>query len=457
MQTDYSFIILTLNEEIHLPRLLDSLQGLQAPIFVVDSGSTDKTLEICGTYLVHYTCHPFENHSKQWDFALKTLPIKTPWIIGLDADHILSSDLYQLLKNFQEKDHQDIDGIYFNRKYFFRQQWIRHGGHYPKYLLKMFRHKTGYSNLNENMDHRFLVPGSVLIWRNGILLEENLKENNISFWLRKHDRYSDLMAEEEVYRMLNPIAREPRARLWGNPDEHIIWLKKIWRQLPRYIRPCLYLFYRLFIKGGIRDGKTGILYHFLHSFWFRLIVDIKIEEHLQQKGLLQNRSANRFILRFLTLFLIFYFSNLGLIGLTSPGGFYCSWLDQYFNYVRCWRNINISISAAILNLLGYHVYTSPFGLHVAGRAGFRIVYSCLGYGILSVFTAFVFACHRSLRSKFIFLFTGYLIFQLLNLLRLLLIALYWQPHTDTHLLFNYIIYILLICLTCLWLKPSKHL
>lgn len=281
MNAAFSFIILTFNEEQHLPRLLESISGLGAPIYILDSGSTDQTLAIAAAYGAIVKINPFENHPKQWDFALKHFDVQTPWIIGLDADQIVTPELFQLLLHFRDEDHQDVNGIYFNRKNFFKGKWIRYGGYYPKYLLKMFRSKTGYSDLNENMDHRFIVPGKTAIWKKGHILEENLKENKISFWIAKHNRYSDQIAMEEIERRANLRGQTLAPRFWGSPDERNAWLKRLWWKLPLGLRPFLYFSYRIIFQLGILDGSTGILYHFLQGFWFRLIVDVKIKELLK--------------------------------------------------------------------------------------------------------------------------------------------------------------------------------
>ncbi|HEY0054481.1 MAG TPA: glycosyltransferase family 2 protein [Pedobacter sp.] len=278
---DFSFIILAYNEEIHLPRLLKSIAELSAPIYILDSGSTDKTLEISNHFGAIVKHHNFENHPKQWDIALNSFPISTPWIIGLDSDQIVTPELFEKLKNFTDSDFKDADGIYFNRKNYFKGKWLKYGGYYPKYLLKMFRRGIGFSDLNENMDHRFVVPGKTIIWKDGHLLEENLKENKISFWIDKHNRYSDLIADEEVERMKLLRSQTVKGSFFGNPDEKIAWLKNIWWKLPLGFRPFLYFFYRIFIQLGILDGTTGLLFHFLQGFWFRLIVDVKIKERMK--------------------------------------------------------------------------------------------------------------------------------------------------------------------------------
>lgn len=224
--------------------------------------------------------HPFENHPKQWHAALKAFSVTTPWVVCLDADQYLSPELYQLLHQFNSVEIPDaVTGIYFNRKNFFRGKWIRFGGYFPKYMLKMFRYGIGYSDLSEHMDHRFVAPGASLVWKKGYLVEENLKENAIGFWINKHNRYSDLLAQES-FEKDRAAPQKQGLTIWlrGTPDEKIALLKSVWHKLPLYLRPFMYFFYRYFIRLGFLDGKQGFIFHFLQAFWFRLLVDIKIEE-----------------------------------------------------------------------------------------------------------------------------------------------------------------------------------
>ena len=469
MSTEFSFIILTLNEEQHLPRLLKSITGLVADTFVLDSGSTDKTRSICDEYHVNVLYNYFENHPKQWDAALQLFPVKTPWVVCLDADQVVTPELYQQLELFKNEEHLDIDGIYFNRKNIFKGKWIKHGGYYPIYLLKMFRYNIGYSDLNENMDHKFQVPGKTRIWKKGHIIEENLKENAVRFWIEKHNHYSDLLATEEIERMFKVRTQTIKPDLWGDPNARNAWLKRLWWELPRYTRPILYFSYRMLIQKGILDGKKGIIFHFLQGFWFRIIVDVKIEEKLDEikkakKGQhIVIKHKNKQILRFAglfpLLFLLLYYFNIGYIGLTSPGGLYIQFLDQHFNYIKYWREFNLATSATILKSFGYEVFTNEFRLHVEGKAGFILVYSCLGYGILSLFTAFVLTYPKPLKEKLYFLLSGVITFQVLNTMRLILIALYWKPapillKMNAHEIFNSIIYMIIACSVYYWLNQK---
>ncbi len=276
---DFTFIVLAFNEEQHLPRLMKSLQPLGADVIVVDSGSTDSTIDIAQKSGAHVITNPFENHPKQWDFALRNIEIKTPWVVCLDSDHILLPELVNRLANFTDATvDRSVNGIYFNRKNYFKGKWIKHGGYFPKYLLKMFRVGFGHSDLNENMDHRFVVSGKTIIWNDGYLKEENLKENKISFWIEKHNRYSDLVAEEEIERRNTQRVQGVKPMFFGSPDQRIAYYKSIWWRMPLFIRPVLYFVYRYFFQLGFLDGKQGMIFHYLQGFWFRFIVDVKIYE-----------------------------------------------------------------------------------------------------------------------------------------------------------------------------------
>jgi exosortase/archaeosortase family protein len=462
VNNQFSFIIITYNEEIHLPRLLQSIQGLEAPVFILDSGSTDHTIAIANNFGATVLQHKFENHPKQWDYALKNFDIQTPWIICLDADQVVTPQLREHLVKFRNEDYQHIDGIYFNRKNYFKGCWIKHGGYSPFYLLKMVRYGVGYSDLNENMDHRFIVPGKTVIWKNGYILEENLKENSISFWVEKHNRYSDLVAHEEVERGMQLRAQTIKPKFWGSPDERTARFKQLWWQLPRYVRPMLYFIYRMFFQLGILDGRAGVIFHFLQAFWFRLIVDIKIDEILQQQKGIEKRNCKqkneplRFIILFILLFAIFYYFNIFFFGITSPRNYYSSFLDNHLNYIRGLRVLLLNVSSQILNWMGFASITNEYDLLVAGHGVIQLVYSCLGLGVISFFAAFVIAYPKRLKPKIIFLVSGVIGIEVLNVIRFVLLALFWQKHgehvLDHHTIFNIFIYLVIAVTLYFWVK-----
>src|SRR5262245_16522189 len=270
-----SVVVLTHNEESNLAECLRSVAGLEADVFVVDSGSTDRTIEIAREVGALVFEHAFETHSKQWEWALQHLPIRSEWVLGLDADQRVTSELTDELRALDEGELDGIEGVYLKRRQVFRDKWIRHGGYYPKYLLKLFRKDAFVADPRDLVDHHFYVRGGTLKLKHD-LVEGNRKEDDITLWIEKHNRYATLLAREEVESRRNGRTGVISASLFGSPDQRALRRKQIWTRMPLYFRPFLYFFYRYFVRLGFLDGKQGAIFHFLQAFWFRLLVDIKL-------------------------------------------------------------------------------------------------------------------------------------------------------------------------------------
>lgn len=283
MALSVTAIVLTFNEESNLPACLESLSGWCRKTFVVDSGSTDRTVDLAreaGAEVVH---HPFETHAKQWNWALKNLPIATDWVLCLDADQQVTPELRDEILRTLPNIPPEVTGFYLPRKQIFRGKWIRHGGYWPKYLLKLFRRGTGWTDEKELVDFRFYVQGGIGRLKNP-LIEQNKKEEEILFWLKKHIRYIELHAQEEYRRRHERVRWTIRPSFWGTPDQRVLWLKQVWYRLPPLVRPFLYFPYRYFFLLGILDGRQGALYHFLHAFWYELMISIRLRELEREKG-----------------------------------------------------------------------------------------------------------------------------------------------------------------------------
>jgi hypothetical protein len=201
------------------------------------------------------------------------------WVLALDADQRITPELRDELVALFGSGSPEVQGFFLNRRQIFRGRWIRHGGYYPKYLLKLFRRSAMHVDDGDLMDHRFYVDGPTAQLTND-MIEDNRNERDISFWIDKHNRYAIRHAEEERQRREQsswPVA----SRFSGNPDERSAWLRRKWYALPLYVRPALYFFYRYVLRFGWLDGKQGFVFHFLHGFWYRLLIDI----HLDDDGL----------------------------------------------------------------------------------------------------------------------------------------------------------------------------
>ncbi|RYY07232.1 MAG: hypothetical protein EOP43_03885, partial [Sphingobacteriaceae bacterium] len=302
------------------------------------------------------------------------------------------------------------------------------------------------------------------IWKDGYLMEENLKENKISFWIAKHNIYSDLLAHEEVERLQKARLQTLKPKLFGTPDERTALLKNWWWKLPRYWRPAIYFLYRFIFKLGFLDGKTGIIFHFLQGFWFRLIVDIKIDELMIKSAPISGndttglKPATNFTIRFLMLFAFLYFFNLYYNGLMSPGGNYNLFLAQHFNYVQGLRNLLLYASSSGLQLLGYPTLTNHYSLLVIGHNKINLSYDCLGLGVMSFIIAFIATYPSNVKNKLLISVSLIIGFQLLNTLRFMFLALYWKGAgtklMNHHTVFNLVIYLLLAFSLYLWIEKS---
>jgi glycosyltransferase involved in cell wall biosynthesis len=274
-----SAVVLTRDEELNLPACLASMKDLVDEIFVVDSGSTDATRQIAGAAGAVVIDHEFVGHSAQWQWALTELPLRHEWVLGLDADQRLTPELAaELSELFRTRAGlEEYAGFYVARRNIFRGRWIRWGGYYPKRFVKLFRRDRLLFESADLLDHHFRVQGKVGHLQHDII-EENLKEDHIDFWVQKHLRYAELLATEEARRRAGVTPTTVQPALFGSPDERAEWQKKTWTVLPRMVRAPAYFIWRYFFLLGFLDGKQGFAFHFLHAFWFRLVTDLKIDE-----------------------------------------------------------------------------------------------------------------------------------------------------------------------------------
>jgi len=276
MKISLSTIILTYNEEIHIGRLLKNIADWADEIFIVDSFSTDKTLEIAKKYDCKIFQHKFENQAQQFNWALDNLKIKNDWILRLDADEYLTEELkeeiHQTLINTykrlidadnisinQQNQYKSavINGYYIKRRVHFMGRWIKHGAYYPIWFLRLFKKGKGCSEQRAMDEHIVLLEGKSRKLKNDFI-DDNKK--GLMDWTAKHNNYS---------------SREVLAAISGNFG---IKKKKFYYRLPLFCRACLYFCYRYFLRLGFLDGKEGLIFHFLHAFWYRFLVDAKIYE-----------------------------------------------------------------------------------------------------------------------------------------------------------------------------------
>ncbi len=251
---------------------------------MLDSESTDRTVEISRKYAEVQTLAYDHSRIIPWIFqwGLDNLPLRNDWVLILEADQAVTPALRaELAALLARPDEVREDGFYIHRRQIFRGKPLRFGGYGSKLILKLFR--RGRSGLDPvEQDTRVYVRGPVGRLR-APLEEWNLKEDSIQFYLQKHLRYAEAFAREELERRRRGLTWKATPRLFGTPDERILWLKDRYYRMPLFVRPMLYFLYRYFFLLGILDGKTGFVFHFLQAFWFRLVVDIRLEELMKEE------------------------------------------------------------------------------------------------------------------------------------------------------------------------------
>jgi len=267
-----SVVILTLNEEANLPACLESLRGLECAVFVVDSGSSDRTLEIARQYSAIIKHHDFENYAVQRNWALDNLPIDTPWVLNLDADERLTPELRDEITQALEQPPANVSAFLLRRRTVFMGRWIRHGGHYPSYHLRLFRKGTGRCE-SRRYDQHFLTDGTIARLKHDYL---DVVASSLLTWTVRHARWASMEAGE--MRGSGEVGRQVTPTLTGDPIQRRRWWRNLYATGPLFLRALAYWVYRYFLRLGFLDGREGLIFHFLQGFWFRFLVDAMIYE-----------------------------------------------------------------------------------------------------------------------------------------------------------------------------------
>ena len=288
--SDLSVIILTHNEEKHIERALNSIIPLDAKVFIVDSGSTDRTLEIAEKYGANILKNKFVNYANQFQWALDNALITTGWVMRLDADEVIELDLREEIILKIPMLPLSVVGINLNRKHIFMDRWVRHGGRYPLRLLRIWRQGQGRIE-NRWMDEHMIVWGGHTVNFMGGFSDHNL--NDLTFFIDKHNKYATREAIDVLNQKLDLFTRDEALNIESSSLQASLkrWAKeRVYNKLPFTIGATLYFFWRYVFQLGFLDGRSGLIYHFLQGWWYRFLVGAKVMEleqnisHLKDKA-----------------------------------------------------------------------------------------------------------------------------------------------------------------------------
>ena len=274
-------VILTKNEEKNIRKCLASFRGIARRFVIVDSFSTDRTVDVARELGADVYQNPWVDYATQLNWGLAHTQIDTEWVMRMDADEELSEELALELSEKLPRLPEQITGVELKRRVYFLGRWIRHGGVYPTILLRIFRRGQCYCE-QTIMDEHMVLTGGECTRMKYDLIDNNTKD--LSWWIGKHNWYSDReIADYLEKKQQLESGKVIRPSFWGSQAERRRWVKyMLYYKTPLMRRAGWYYFLRYFLRGGFLDGKEGLIFHFLQGYWYRFLVDAKLYEHEKQ-------------------------------------------------------------------------------------------------------------------------------------------------------------------------------
>ncbi len=273
-----AIIILTYNERLHIVRAIGSIKDFAAEIFVIDSYSTDDTVEIAKTHGATVLQNAFVNYAKQFQWALENAPITSTWIMRLDADEVVEPDLAAEIAAELPKLPAEVAGVNLQRKHIFLGRWIRYGGRYPLTLMRIWRRGQGRIEDRWMDEHIVVWSGGTITFKGGFA-DHNL--NDLTFFIDKHNKYATREEIDVLNQKYGFLSRDEALSTESASRQAAIkrYLKEhFYNRLPFWVAASGYFSYRYVVQLGFLDGIEALIYHFLHGFWYRFLVGAKVLE-----------------------------------------------------------------------------------------------------------------------------------------------------------------------------------
>ena len=257
-----SLLVPCKNEESNLARCLKSVPWV-GETFVVDSQSTDQTIEIAeelGAQVIQFNYRGGWPKKKNW--ALENLPLTHEWVLILDADESLPPEAEEEIRSIVTNPAEKNVGYWINRRYFFMGKALKHA-YFPNWNLRLFKHKLGrYEKITDlstgSGDHEIhehvVVQGLTGKLRS---IMDHHAFPTIDSFVEKHNRYSNWEA------IVESSATDDDSALQHDGVKGKRRLRRIFRKLP--FRPTLRFLYVYLWQGGILDGWPGYVFARLHA------------------------------------------------------------------------------------------------------------------------------------------------------------------------------------------------
>ncbi len=268
-------IYTVVNEQANLPRSLRSVQGWARKVFVVDSGSTDRTRELAEEMGAHVVQRDWPGFARQKNWAIDNLPLESDWVLLLDGDEAVMPDLRRELERVGSRDVDEVDEAAFriNRYFIFLGKRIRHCDYYPSWNTRLF--KRGKARYEEREVHEHMIVDGPIGYLDGHL--EHDDRRGLEHLMAKHNRYSTLEAREIVRQREADAANATiKPRFFGDAAERRRWIK--YHIYPRLPAKWLFRFgYMYVLRLGFLDGLAGLRFCLFISA-YELLIGLKIKE-----------------------------------------------------------------------------------------------------------------------------------------------------------------------------------
>lgn len=256
-------------------------------VTVIDSQSSDQTVPIAqalGAQVYQFEYDRSKGWPKKKNWALEHVPWEHEWVLIVDADEHITPELAREIEGVVTGKASPPragsgDGYWINRRFMFLGRWLRGGGWYPSWNLRLFKHRVAryerIGNLgdtgsgdNEVHEHPVLLTGEAGYLEHDML---HYAYRDLTTWIEKHNRYTTWEAHASGAKDQGGV----RARLFGGPIERNRWIKKHARNLPA--RPVLRFVYDYVFRRGMFDGYPGFVMA-VNMAWYEFMSIAKRKE-----------------------------------------------------------------------------------------------------------------------------------------------------------------------------------
>lgn len=291
MSDTITAVVIARNEEVHIGRCIERLKPLTDRIVIVDSFSTDATVEIARKLGAEVLENPFVNHATQFNWGVDAAAIIDGWVLRIDADEWFEPVAIEEIRRLLPELKGDVGALSFRRKVYFQGRWIRWGGYYPTVLTRLWR--AGHARVEQRWmdEHVEVLEGRTLLLPKGDLVDENLKD--LTDWTDKHNGYATRQMIELLNQELPLFKREQTGGSLDISVSRRRSLRSFYGRFPLFLRVLLYFAQRYVLRLGFLDGRPGLVFHTLQGFWWFFLIDAKIDEarrHAAQHGIANLRA-----------------------------------------------------------------------------------------------------------------------------------------------------------------------